>query len=100
MKELQSLGLSVELQNEARDDMALTDEDSFFGQTNQMEDPLALLEGTATTEDQDTSPANEEEEGVSTSSITAENDTTSEESLESSDAGVAEDDQPLTSGDS
>ena len=58
-----------------------------------MEDPLALLEGTVTTE-------NEEEESVSTSSKSAETDTTSEESLESSDAGVAEDDQPLTSGDS
>ena len=93
MKELQSLGLSVELQNEASDDAGLTDEDIFFGQTNEMEDPLALLEGTATTE-------NEEEESVSTSSISAETDTTSEESLESSDAGVAEDDQPLTSVDS
>ena len=100
MKELQSLGLAVELENEARNDMGIEDENTFFGQANGIEDPLALLEGTATTEDQDTSPENEKGEDVSTSSITTETDTTSEESLESSDAGVAEDDQPLTSGDS
>ena len=75
MKELQSLGLAVELQNESHDDMGMTDEDTFFGQTGEMEDPLALLEGTAITEGGD-------------------------ESLESSDTSTAEDDQPLTSGDS
>ncbi len=102
MKELQSLGLAVELQNELRDDMGITDEDTFFGQTGEMEDPLALLEGTTITEngDEDTSTPNDEEKSVSTSFIPSENDTTGGESLESSDSSTAEDDQPLTSGDS
>ena len=44
MKELQSLGLSVELENDASEDLDLSDQDIFFGQVSEVEDPLALLE--------------------------------------------------------
>jgi len=102
MKELQSLGLSVVLENDARDDMGLSEQDTFFGQPNKMEDPLALLEGATIAQDkeEDSSTPNDEEESVSSSYVPAENDTTVDESSEPSDTSVAEDDQPLTNGDS
>ncbi|MEC8891000.1 MAG: DNA-directed RNA polymerase subunit beta, partial [Chloroflexota bacterium] len=102
MKELQSLGLSVELENEVREDRGLAEQDTFFGKPNEMEDPLALLEGATIAQDkeEDSSIPNDEEEIVSSSYVPAENDTTVDESPEPSDTSVAEDDQPLTSGDS
>ena len=56
MKELQSLGLSIELENEELDQMALAgDGVGIFGDENlsEISDPLALLEGTALEDSKD-----------------------------------------------
>ena len=101
MKELQSLGLSVELENDASEDLDLSDQDIFFGQVSEVEDPLALLEGVTNNQEEEESSGSIEEEGrVSTSSIPTDSDSTPDELSESSETGTADDEQPLTGGDS
>ena len=103
MKELQSLGLSVELENDASEDLDLSDQDIFFGQASEVEDPLALLEGVTNNqeeEEEESSGSIEEEGRVSTSSIPTDSDSTPDELSESSETSTAEDEQPLTGGDS
>ena len=101
MKELQSLGLSVELENDASEDLDLSDQDIFFGQASEVEDPLALLEGVTNNQEEEESSGSIEEEGrVSTSSIPTDSDSTPDELSESSETSTAEDEQPLTGGDS
>ena len=100
MKELQSLGLSVELENDASEDLDLSDQDIFFGQVSEVEDPLALLEGVTNNQEEESSGSIEEEGRVSTSSIPTDNASTSDELSESSETSTAEDEQPLTGGDS
>ena len=100
MKELQSLGLSVELENDASEDLDLSDQDIFFGQVSEVEDPLALLEGVTNNQEEESSGSIEEEGRVSTSSIPTDSDSTPDELSESSETSTAEDEQPLTGGDS
>ena len=100
MKELQSLGLSVELENDASEDLDLSDQDIFFGQASEVEDPLALLEGVTNNQEEESSGSIEEEGRVSTSSIPTDSDSTPDELSESSETGTADDEQPPTGGDS
>ncbi|MEC9278386.1 MAG: DNA-directed RNA polymerase subunit beta, partial [Chloroflexota bacterium] len=89
MKELQSLGLSIELEHDDRDELALGNTRDIFGGSTDISDPLALLEGSSLSEvvGQDNT-----EEATPRSS-----DARQEPSQESEEI---EDDQPVTGGDS
>ena len=67
---------------------------------SEVDDPLALLEGVTNNQEEESSGSIEEEGRVSTSSIPTDSDSTPDELSESSETSTAEDEQPLTGGDS
>ncbi|SVC50839.1 uncharacterized protein METZ01_LOCUS303693, partial [marine metagenome] len=89
MKELQSLGLSIELENDEIEELSLDKTQDIFGGAADISDPLALLEGSPLSEvvglenDEETAPSS--------------TDAKQEPSQESEEI---EDDQPVTGGDS
>ena len=92
MKELQSLVLSIELENddiEAMQEQGFSGEDSLFTESSEISDPLALLEGALN------SDSNEESENDNSEENTSEIDAT--ETNEESKS--IEDDRPVPGGD-
>ncbi|MEC8891601.1 MAG: hypothetical protein VX426_07705, partial [Chloroflexota bacterium] len=89
MKELQSLGLSIELESADIEDLALDSTVDIFGGPADISDPLALLEGPSLSE----AVGLEKDEETAPSST----DARQEPSQESEEI---EDDQPVTGGDS
>ena len=92
MKELQSLVLSIELENddiEAMQEQGFSGEDSLFTESSEISDPLALLEGALNTDSSEESENDNSEENTSEIDATE----TNEESKS------IEDDRPVPGGD-
>ena len=89
MKELQSLGLAIELENDEKDELSLDNAGDIFGGSADISDPLALLEG---------SPLSEVAGQDSTEEATPRNTVARQEPSQESEE--IEDDQPVTGGDS
>ncbi len=89
MKELQSLGLAIELENDEIEELTLANAGDIFGGSADISDPLALLEG---------SPLSEVAGQDNTEETTPLNTDAIEEPSQESEE--IEDDQPVTGGDS
>ena len=89
MKELQSLGLSIELENNDKDELALGNTGDIFGGSTDISDPLALLEG---------SPLSKVVGQDNTEEATPRSTNARQEPSQESEE--IEDDQPVTGGDS
>jgi len=89
MKELQSLGLSIELENNDKEELGLGNTGDIFGVSADISDPLALLEG---------SPLSKVVGQDNTEEATPRSTNARQEP--SQEAEEIEDDQPVTGGDS
>ena len=89
MKELQSLGLAIELENNDKEELSLGNTGDIFGVSADISDPLALLEG---------SPLSKVVGQDNTEEATPQSTNARQEP--SQEAEEIEDDQPVTGGDS
>jgi DNA-directed RNA polymerase subunit beta len=89
MKELQSLGLAIELENNDMEELALGNTGDIFGESSDISDPLALLEG---------SPLSKVVGQDNTEEATPQSTNARQEPSQESEE--IEDDQPVTGGDS
>jgi DNA-directed RNA polymerase subunit beta len=89
MKELQSLGLAIELENNDMEELALGNTGDIFGESADISDPLALLEG---------SPLSKVVGQDNTEEATPQSTNARQEPSQESEE--IEDDQPVTGGDS
>ena len=75
MKELQSLVLSIELENDsAPEDRGLSTEDTLFADPAEISDPLALLEGALNMDGSDSDEEKVEQESAPENSESLEDD--------------------------